>query len=73
MPVCNLGIQRNFSLLLISKQISAQHHELKVKNDKRAFALLKAIAATQITASQNLSDYPALAAALEARKLQKAK
>lgn len=54
--MCNLGIQKYFS----QQMTSEAHKALKKKNDSRAFALLKAIAASQTTPSQNLTDYPTL-------------
>lgn len=61
--MCNLGIQLHFS----QQQISREQLALKKKNDSRAFALLKAIAATQTSCSSDLSDYPALKKAIEER------
>ena len=55
--MCNLGIQKYFS----QQMTSEAHKALKKKNDLRAFALLKAIAATQIVPSSDLSQYPTLA------------
>lgn len=66
--MCNLGIQKTFSQLMISKSLSPEQLALKKKNDQRAFALLKAIAATQISSSQDLSAYPRLASALSENK-----
>lgn len=66
--MCNLGIQKTFSQLMISKSLSPEQLALKKKNDQRAFALLKAIAATQISSSQDLSSYPRLASALSENK-----
>lgn len=65
--MCNLGIQRIFSQQMISKQLSPEQARLKAKNDARAFALLRALAASQITPTQDLSAYPALQKALNER------
>lgn len=65
--MCNLGIQKILSQQKTSK-LSAEQLALKKKNDKRAFALLKAIAATQTAPTQDLSAYPHLAAALRKTK-----
>lgn len=55
--------QSDFSSCLASDQAA-----LKAKNDRRAFALLKAIAQTQvISGSSSLSDYPRISAAIAAR------
>lgn len=55
--MCNLGIQKQFSL----QKISEEQLALKKKNDMKAFALLKAIAASQTVPSPDLSNYPTLA------------
>ena len=62
--MCNLGIQKHFS----QQKISEHHLALKKKNDQRAFALLKVLAASQTTPSQNLSEYPVLQAAIAKKK-----
>ena len=65
--MCNLGIQRNFSQQMISRNLSEAQLALKKKNDARAFAILKALAASQISPSPDLSLYPVLKAALNER------
>ena len=54
--MCNLGIQKQFYQRMISESQLA----LKKKNDARAFALLKALAASQTVPSPDLSLYPTL-------------
>ena len=56
------------SLQRISK-LSSEQHRLRSEQNKRAFSLLKAIAATQLSSSTgNLSDYPTLQRLLAERK-----
>lgn len=66
--MCNLSLQRNFSQLMISKSLSPSQLALKKKNDARALALLRMIAATQVVPSPDISKYPVLSKYLEARK-----
>ena len=65
--MCNLGIQRNFSQQMISRNLSEAQLALKKKNDARAFALLKALAQSQVVPSPDLTKYPVLKAALNER------
>ncbi len=69
--MCYLKLPLGFSQQTISKSLTPESLKLKKQNDKRAFALLKAIAMSQVTASQDLSKYPTLQAALNERKLSK--
>ena len=66
--MCNLSQVRNFSQLMISKNLSPSQLALKKKNDARAFALLRVIAATQVVPSPDLTRYPTLSKYLSERK-----
>ena len=59
------------SLQRISKLDSASA-ALKAKNDARAFAILRAIAASQVAPSPSLADYPALAKLLREKRNDRA-
>jgi hypothetical protein len=60
-----LSLQRISSL-------TTEQQRLRAQQNKRAFALLKAIAATQTSASTgNIADYPALAKLLAERAAKK--
>lgn len=49
-------------------EFTEEQKSLKAKNDKRAFAILKQLAATQVVCSPDLSDYPHLQKALHERR-----
>lgn len=72
--MCNLSQVKKFSLQMTSSQIknlTGAQLALKKKNDMRAFALLKVLAASQIVSSPDLSKYPILEKSLNERKLKK--
>lgn len=69
--MCFLGQQKYLGQMGLRQKIfdlSPDQLALKKKNDARAFALLKALSAHQISPSRDLSAYPALRAALEAKR-----
>ena len=66
--MCFLGQQKYLAVGSQQKisSLTPEQLALKKKNDKRAFALLKALASHQVSSSRDLSGYPVLANALKA-------
>jgi hypothetical protein len=63
--MCNLSQQKFLGVPVGNSRqkisnFSTEHKSLKEKNDKRAFALLKALSAYQTSPTRDLSAYPTL-------------
>ena len=53
-------------------ELAPSHAALKAKNDARAFALLRAIAAMQLAPSPEITEYPTLRKLLDERAIRSA-